>query len=179
MQIDGFLIFQVVSIVGIRNSWLTSHQLNFSAVSALLLPCYCRVIGLVCGAVAIVCSVLALFSCQFVQLLVITSIEHGTTLEGGIGLFSFQDPENDARCIRYDDFYFRENSSWMNEFWIVAQYASVIAPVLGASAWIMSLCEMLWWKFCGSFMLPLLLCMLALLTQGTDVTKTIYSSGGI
>jgi hypothetical protein len=128
-----------------------------------------RLFVLLFGAVAIGCSVFTVLSCEFFQMTSATTTPDEFLVDGRIGLFSFQeDPRSDnATCIHYDDVVnFVEKSNWMKDFWTVAQYASLIAPAIGVIAWLISLGELLWGAFYGSFYLPILLFGMASLVQG-------------
>lgn len=125
---------------------------------------------------AISCSALTILSCDFFVLSSSTTENVlDVTTSTGIGLFSFQeDPTtiestnmNGSTCQPYaDGGKFWDSDDWMNTMWVVAQYSALTAPLLGSCAWLMALAELLLGKFCGSFILPIILLLLACFVQG-------------
>jgi hypothetical protein len=57
-------------------------------------------------------------------------------------------------------------SDWMGTMWTIAQYAALIAPCLATCATLVTMSELFFGKFCGSFLIPSLLYILAFATQG-------------
>jgi hypothetical protein len=147
--------------VAIASEIVAHIQLDFTVPVTFI-----RAFILLLAAGAIGCSVFTLLSCEFVRLTVASAAQPEITTVGGMGLFSYQAPEDEATCVPYDDLSILENSDWMNEMWTVAQYASLIAPVLGTCAWLLTVGELFWGKFYGSFILPIVLYLFACLAQG-------------
>jgi hypothetical protein len=127
---------------------------------------------------AIACSALTILSCDFFVLSSSTTQNVlDVTTSTGIGLFSFEeDPTlvnestivvNGAICQPYSsEGKFWDSNDWMNTMWVIAQYSSLVAPLLAACAWLMSLAELLFGRFRGSFILPIILFLLACFVQG-------------
>mmetsp|Transcript_22500 Transcript_22500/g.36345 ORF Transcript_22500/g.36345 Transcript_22500/m.36345 type:complete len:282 (-) Transcript_22500:357-1202(-) len=131
-----------------------------------------RLVVLIIAAGGITCSVYTLLSCDFFTLTATKTAMNATTTTAGIGIFSFQNPSMEgstsAKCQAYaDGGNFLEPNDWMNSMWTISQYASLVAPLIAASSWLLSLTELLVGKFCGSFLIPVLLFMLACFAQGT------------
>jgi hypothetical protein len=97
-----------------------------------------------------------------------TSTTTTTDNNGGVGL-GFDDLDLDditgSTCQSYNG-KFLQPAPWMGTFWIVAQFASIIAPSLGSAACLLVLVESIVGKFRGSCLLPILLLISACLIQG-------------
>lgn len=143
--------------------------------------CCCRLTILVVAAGGIACSVLTAMSCDFFRLIASTPADNSSPLDlttvSNIGIFSYQimDGNSSGTCQTYlnGDGTIFQPSDWMGTMWIIAQYASLIAPGLAAIASTFTLAEILFGKFCGSFLLPALLYLFACATQG--VTFFLYN----
>ncbi|KAG7343080.1 hypothetical protein IV203_021025 [Nitzschia inconspicua] len=138
-----------------------------------------RMVIFVVAAGAIACSTLTILSCDFFRL--IATLGDGSAFWGvtntnisNIGIFSYQ-LDDTGTCRAYLDTgrTIFQPSNWLDTMWITAQYAALIAPVLGAVASLLTLAEFIIGKFCGSFLLPALLYLLACTTQG--VTFFMYN----
>jgi hypothetical protein len=121
---------------------------------------------------AIVCSALAILSCDFFRLIAISgdgTIPMDMRAISNVGIFSYKlRVDENGTCRLYDDngdSMFQPNN-WMGAMWSMAQYASLIAPALGVLASLLVLAELLLGKFCGSFLLPALLYLFACASQG-------------
>ena len=125
-------------------------------------------------AAAIACSILTILSCDFFRL-VTTVQEAPANLSGAssVGIFSYSTEQENgildtATCQTYatSGSLIFQPSDWMGAMWIVAQYAALLAPCLAACATLLTAVELLFGKFFGSFLLPLVLYLLAFAVQG-------------
>jgi len=106
------------------------------------------------------CSIYSVFSCQFFtfsgQLQNAPPYPDTTT---NIGLYYYESATNPNTCVLYED-----DSDW-NTSQRTAQYASVIAPGLVILAVLLSVIEVTLYSFRGSFIIPILLFLLASFIQ--------------
>jgi hypothetical protein len=120
---------------------------------------------------AIACSSLTIVSCDFFQLIAAIGENNTTMLDLStvprIGIFSYQiDQAGTCRAYLDTGTTLFQPSDWMGTIWIIAQYAALLAPALGALASLLTLAELMFGKFSGSFLVPALLYLLACASQG-------------
>lgn len=119
----------------------------------------------------IACSAMTILSCDFFSVIAAAG-DGGTPLDlseiSKIGIFSYQlDDSGTCRAFVDNGSTFFLPSDWMGSMWIIAQYAALFAPALGVLASLLTLTELLFGKFCGSFLIPALFYLLACASQGT------------
>jgi hypothetical protein len=109
----------------------------------------------------VACSVYSALSCDFYAFAKQLSppFETGTT---SIGIFHYATSSDYVTCIVYDEQFWR---SPFNGFFWTAQFAAIVAPCLGILAMTLNLVEVVFVRFRGSFLVPVVFYLLACLIQ--------------